>query len=126
MLMTVPCFVSPYVFHPLYSRILNGFSHPSHPSLPSRTQVEDKYVRQLHHTPKGGHRSKQQQLQQLPGGGSPPDKQQLTMPSLVTSQSALYHGKVIVGTSGIGVSSAGGAGTTSHTLKELKAVAKGN
>lgn len=96
-------------------------------SHPSRTQVEDKYVRQLHHTPKGGHRSKQQQLQQLPGGGgSPPDKQQLTMPSLVTSQSALYHGKVIVGTSGIGVSSAGGAGTTSHTLKELKAVAKGN
>lgn len=91
-------------------------------------QVEDKYVRQLHHTPKGGHRSKQQQLQQLPGGGGSPsqplDKQQLTMPSLVTSQSALYHGKVIVGTSGIGVSSAGGAGTTSHTLKELKAVAK--
>lgn len=100
-------------------------------SLPSsRTQVEDKYVRQLHHTPKGGHRSKQQQLQQLPGGGGSPsqplDKQQLTMPSLVTSQSALYHGKVIVGTSGIGVSSGGGAGTTSHTLKELKAVAKGN
>ncbi|XP_021694488.1 uncharacterized protein LOC5572379 [Aedes aegypti] len=85
-------------------------------------QVEDKYVRQLHHTPKGGHRSKQQ-LQQPPSQQL--DKQQLTMPSLVTSQSALYHGKVIAGTSassGSGGSTTGG--TTSHSLKELKAVAK--
>lgn len=88
------------------------------------SQVEDKYVRQLHHTPKGGHRSKQQ-LQQPPSQQL--DKQQLTMPSLVTSQSALYHGKVIAGTSASsGSSGSTTGGTTSHSLKELKAVAKGN
>lgn len=88
------------------------------PPVPSRyiAQVDDKYVRQLHHTSKGSHRSKQQQ-QLPPGQQQLQEKQQLTPPSSVTSQSSLYHGKVIAGTS----ASSG----TAPGLKEFKAVAKG-
>ncbi|XP_058836192.1 uncharacterized protein LOC131692868 [Topomyia yanbarensis] len=75
-------------------------------------QVDDVHVRQLHHSTKNSHRSKQQQ----------------TMPSSATASQSVYHGKVIVG-SPAGTGSGGGSsgfssGGAGNSLKELKLKAK--
>lgn len=90
-------------------------------------QVDDKYVRQLHHSSKNSHRSQQSKTAQLALSPS----QQQTIPSYVSQSQSVYHGRVIAGaSSGTGVNGAGGGGGHNsgngggHSLKELVAKAR--
>ncbi|XP_055539015.1 uncharacterized protein LOC129726403 [Wyeomyia smithii] len=73
-------------------------------------QVADAHVRQIHHSSKNSHRTKQQQ----------------TLPSSGSAFQSVYHGKVIVDSpanTGASGSTIGGSGT-GNSLKDLKLKAK--